>query len=149
VSGYLKPEEMLMSRRNLLLLQLTFALVAIVALGLTVWALLSFVHDHSFTLTSRDLMSFLGQDMRPVLQSLLASATGDITAVAVAEDNAPWSIYLPLIATVVSILGFLSTTVLAWRKERRESSREALELERLRLEIEDLKHKVAQQQPTT
>ena len=108
-----------MSRRNLLLLQLTFALLAIVALGLTVWASLSFVQAHSFTLTSRDLMSFLGQDTRPLLQSLLASAPGEITAVAVAEDSAPWSIYLPLIATVVSILGFLSTTALAWRKERR------------------------------
>ena len=137
-----------MSQRNLLLLQLAFALLAIVALGFAVWALQGYVQEHSFTVTSRDLMSFLGQDMRPVLQSILASTTGDITAVALAEDSAPWSIYLPLIATVVSILGFLSTTVLAWRKERRESSREALELERLRLEIEDLRHKVAQQ-PTT
>jgi hypothetical protein len=136
-----------MTRRTLSNLQLAFAILAAVAFGLTLWAALSFVQAHSFTVTSRDLMSFLGQDVRPALQAFLSSATGSVTAVAVDGESTPWSICLPLIATVVSILGFLSTTLLAWRKERRESSREALELERLRLEIEDLKSKTAQHQP--
>jgi len=51
-----------------------------------------------------------------------------------------------LVTSLTSLLGFLSTTVLAWRKEKRDSAallfdneKKELELEKLRLELEKMK----------
>ena len=50
------------------------------------------------------------------------------------------------LTSVTSLLGFISTTVLAWRKEKRETEtlrfdneKKALELEKLKFELEKLK----------
>jgi hypothetical protein len=59
------------------------------------------------------------------------------------------------ITAVVSFLGFFSTTVLAWRQERRESAVAALErkqmeleLEKTRLELERLRHGEGEKSPS-
>jgi uncharacterized membrane protein (DUF485 family) len=44
-----------------------------------------------------------------------------------------------LITSAVTFLGFILTTIIALRKEQRESSRAELELEKLRLENEKLR----------
>lgn len=46
---------------------------------------------------------------------------------------------ISLSASIGSLVAFLSTTMLAWRKERREARLNGLELERMRLEIEKLR----------
>jgi hypothetical protein len=54
--------------------------------------------------------------------------------------------WLPLVTAVTSLLGFVSTTALAWRADRRaaraaalEQQRQALELEKTKAELERLK----------
>jgi hypothetical protein len=135
-----------MNRRTLLTWQLAFAILALVALALTVLAVAGFVQTWQFSISARDLLALQGSDRPPEWEILGATGSGRVTAVVVPDEAGPansWSVYLPLIATVVSILGFLSTTLLAWRKERRDTRREALELEHLRLEVEELKRKLA------
>ncbi len=55
-------------------------------------------------------------------------------------------VVVPLATSFLSLVGFVSTTVLAWRKERRdvaiadlEHQRQLLELEKARLELERIK----------
>lgn len=131
-----------MNRRTTLTLQLLCAVLALVGLGLTLWALWAFVQQRSFETSTLALQEMLGTNGNPALNTLLVSKPGHAVAVVLLQPYdqlAVWSVYLPLITTVVSILGFLTTTWLAWRKERRETQREQLELERLRLEVERLK----------
>jgi len=46
---------------------------------------------------------------------------------------------IALLTSLTSLIGFLSTTIISWRKEHRESSYEKLEMEKRKLEIEKLK----------
>ncbi len=134
-----------MNRRTTLNLQLLFAVLALIGLGLTVWALWAFVQQWSFETSTRALQEMLGTGGNHLLNALLASKPGRAVAVILLQQSdqpAVWSVYLPLITTVVSILGFLTTTWLAWRKERRDTRREQLELERLRLEVEALRRQM-------
>jgi preprotein translocase subunit SecF len=59
-----------------------------------------------------------------------------------------------LVTTLMSLIGFISKTWLAWRKERRDAvsyrlrvERQQLEIEQLRLELEKEKAKEMQNQP--
>ena len=45
-------------------------------------------------------------------------------------------------STLITALGFISTTALAWRKERRESRSAALEEQREQLELEKLRREL-------
>ncbi|MGE5139908.1 MAG: hypothetical protein ACM3JD_10620 [Rudaea sp.] len=51
-------------------------------------------------------------------------------------DNSIVTFVLPVVASALSLLGFVSTTFLAWRKERRDARIGDLELERAKLELE-------------
>lgn len=51
-------------------------------------------------------------------------------------------------STVISALGFVSTTALAWRKEARESRNAVLEAERRQLELEKMRQEL-QPKPET
>lgn len=136
-----------MNRRTLLILQLTFAVLALLALALTVWGISALAQQWRFEISARELQTLLGSQANDDLNTFLSTRPGRVVAVVLPDQSGPsasWSIYLPLITTVVSILGFLATTWLAWRKERRETAREALELERLRLEVEALKRRMEQ-----
>ncbi len=44
-----------------------------------------------------------------------------------------------LLTSITSLIGFLSTTVLAWRKDKRESASAELEIKKKELELEKLK----------
>lgn len=46
---------------------------------------------------------------------------------------------IALVSTLITAVGFISTTALAWRKELRESRSAALEQERRQLELEKLR----------
>ncbi len=48
-----------------------------------------------------------------------------------------------LFTSVTSILGFIVTTIMAWRKEKRELQNAGLDSERNRLEIEKLRRELA------
>lgn len=141
-----------MTRRTTLTLQLFFAVLALLALALTLWAIAAFARQWSFDAPARALQELLGSSLADdPLNSFLGAQSGRVVALVLpdqAGQSPGWSIYLPLVTTVVSILGFLTTTWLAWRKERRETAREAMELERLRLEVEALKRRVEQTTPT-
>ncbi len=63
-----------------------------------------------------------------------------------AEDEAPSLVLiLSTATTVVSLIGLLSTNLLAWRREARESRETEVELQRQRLEIEKLKLELEKQ----
>ncbi len=63
-----------------------------------------------------------------------------------AEDDAPSLVLvLSTATTVVSLIGLLSTNLLAWRREARETRETELELQRQRLEIEKLKLELEKQ----
>jgi transposase-like protein len=52
---------------------------------------------------------------------------------------------LPIVTSIISALGFISTTVMAWRKEKRDEGVAQLELERQRIELEKVKLELEQQ----
>ncbi len=59
-----------------------------------------------------------------------------------------WALFTSILTSVVSFVGFLTTTIITWRKEKRESDLAAmerkkleLELEKSKLELEELKRK--------
>jgi|WetSurMetagenome_2_1015567.scaffolds.fasta_scaffold00030_32 hypothetical protein len=65
-------------------------------------------------------------------QSIQAqSASGPDTTVIVA--------IVSLLTSIMSLVGFFSTTVLAWRKEKRETVAAALEIKKQELELEKLR----------
>jgi hypothetical protein len=67
-----------------------------------------------------------------------------------AEDEAPSLVLvLSTATTVVSLIGLLSTNLLAWRREARESRETEVELQRQRLEIEKLKLELEKQRRNT
>lgn len=140
-------------RRKILILQLAFSGLALLSLGLTVWAILAMAGRWSFLLPAPVLADVLGPDLAPSWQAFLDAVPGRVLAIAL-PASAPadvWAIALPLATTIVSVLAFLSTSVLAWRKERRQSTIDSLEIEHLRLEIEELKRKLeksGQQRPS-
>lgn len=125
------------NHRMILTAQLAFASLALVSFVLTLWAFSVYVSRWSFSLSLAELSNIVTQEEMPGLTALASGAGGRIDAVAMTADTL--LIYLPLATTIVSILGFLSATLLAWRKERRDTRRDSLEIERLRLEIEQLK----------
>lgn len=47
-----------------------------------------------------------------------------------------------LLASVATLIGFVSTTILAWRRESRDVERAQLDLQRQALEIEKLRHEL-------
>jgi ABC-type Fe3+ transport system permease subunit len=53
-----------------------------------------------------------------------------------ADNTGRIALVISLLSAVTSFLGFLSTTVLAWRQDRREERRAVLEAERQQLEID-------------
>ena len=125
------------NHRMILTAQLAFASLALVSFVLTLWAFSVYVSRWSFSLSLAELSNIVTQEEMPGLTALASGGGGRIDAVAMTADTL--LIYLPLATTIVSILGFLSATLLAWRKERRDTRRDSLEIERLRLEIEQLK----------
>ena len=54
----------------------------------------------------------------------------------------PLIVIVSLLTSVTSLLGFLFTTVVAWRKERREQQHSDLDLEKKRLEVERLRQEL-------
>jgi len=54
----------------------------------------------------------------------------------------PLIVVVSLLTSVTSLLGFLFTTVVAWRKERREQQHSDLDLEKKRLEVERLRQEL-------
>lgn len=137
-----------MTQRTAFILQVAFAVLALVALGLTVWAFSAYARQWSFVVSTGELLDILGLGQENGLQGFLETRPGRVTAVVVPDEAGPstaWAIYLPLATTIVSILAFLSTAVLAWRKERRDVKRESLELEHLKLQIEELRRQLEKQ----
>lgn len=53
--------------------------------------------------------------------------------------------FIAVATSVASLLGTITTTILAWRKDRRDTAAAELERERQRLEIEQLKRQLARQ----
>jgi len=139
-----------LSRRTLFTLQILFAVLGLIGLALLVWTSAAAVNAQQFTVSVRGLLTLLGPLQAGDLASLLAES-GETVTIAVqseADANSRWTVILSLATTVVSILGFLSTTWLAWRRENRDREREGLELERLRLEIEKLRRELMDLKPT-
>ena len=139
-------------RRTILTAQLALASLALISLALTLWAFSIYVGRWSFSLSLAELNTIVTQSEMPGLSALGPGGAGRIVAVAVSNDVSADTllIYLPLATTIVSILGFLSATLLAWRKERREIKRDSLEIERLRLEIEQLRLQIEKgKEPST
>lgn len=67
-----------------------------------------------------------------------------------AESDAPGLVLILSTATsVVSLIGLLSTNLLAWRREARDTREAELELQRQRLEIEKLKLELEKQRSNT
>lgn len=67
-----------------------------------------------------------------------------------ADSNAPSLVLILSTATsVVSLIGLLSTNLLAWRREARDAREAELELQRQRLEIEKLKLDLEKQKSNT
>ena len=67
-----------------------------------------------------------------------------------AESDAPSLVLILSTATsVVSLIGLLSTNLLAWRREARDTREAELELQRQRLEIEKLKLDLEKQRSNT
>jgi hypothetical protein len=60
-----------------------------------------------------------------------------------APDTAVIVSVVSLLTSVTSLVGFFSTTVLAWRKERREAVTAELEIKKKELELEKLKIELA------
>ncbi len=58
-------------------------------------------------------------------------------------DDPRIALSIALVTAATSLVGFVSTTWLAWRKERREGSVFRLQVERQQLEIERLKLELA------
>jgi hypothetical protein len=57
-----------------------------------------------------------------------------------------------LLGSVTSLVGFVSTTAVTWRKERREQRHADVELEKAKLEVEKLRAELGRnegQTPTT
>jgi uncharacterized membrane protein len=51
-------------------------------------------------------------------------------------------VFASLVTFVTTFLGFLVTTVMTWRKERRESNATSVELEKNKLELEKLRREI-------
>ena len=60
-----------------------------------------------------------------------------------APDTAVVVSVVSLLTSLTSLVGFFSTTVLAWRKEKRETVSAELELKKKELEVEKLKIELA------
>lgn len=84
----------------------------------------------------------------PVNTTPTITANSNSNATKPEEGNYGLSIItgVTLLTSLTSLLGFISTTVLAWRKEKRDSAairsdneKKELELEKLRLELEKMK----------
>lgn len=76
--------------------------------------------------------------------AVLLSSAGRLALAA--EGEAPSLVLILSTATsLVSLIGLLSTNLLAWRREARDSREAELELQRQRLEIEKLKLELEKQ----
>ena len=51
-----------------------------------------------------------------------------------------------LLTSITSLIGFLSTTILAWRKEKRELISSELERKKIELEVEKLKSEIQERE---
>ncbi|MEA3335762.1 MAG: hypothetical protein U9R25_07605 [Chloroflexota bacterium] len=131
-----------LKRRRTLLLQLALAVLALVSLLVTLWAVANYVQQWSFSLPTKTVLEMVDPQQETRWQDTLTIAINGVEAI-VAPSTLDRSdliaIILPLITTVVSVLALLSTTWLAWRRERREARKDAFEIEQLRLEIESLR----------
>jgi hypothetical protein len=74
---------------------------------------------------------------------LAAEGAGDSASPGTPEDASTDTAGLALLASLltsgVSVLGVISTTLIAWRQDRRDSRRQEAELARMALEIEQLR----------
>jgi len=84
------------------------------------------------------------------------SAANSTTAKPNEESGYGWIVLggVSFVTSLTSLLGFISTTVLAWRKEKRdveviriENEKKELELEKLKWELEKLKQAEAEKEP--
>lgn len=73
------------------------------------------------------------------------SGPGGRTFTGEAVDDPRVALSIAVLAAVTSLLGFVSTTLLAWRKERREAAVFRFQVERQELEIERLRLELAQE----
>jgi hypothetical protein len=77
---------------------------------------------------------------------LILNASGDINPPS--NPNASQTaliiaLVISLLTSIGSLLGFISTTILAWKKERREARTGLIDDERRKLELEKLKAELA------
>ena len=63
-----------------------------------------------------------------------------------ADNTGRVALVISLLSAVTSFFGFLSTTLLAWRQDRREARRAALEAERQQLEIDRQRREFVEKQ---
>ncbi len=62
--------------------------------------------------------------------------------------NERLTLIISIVSTVISAVGLISTTALAWRKEARESRTAALEEQRRQLELEKLRQELQSKSAT-
>jgi hypothetical protein len=92
----------------------------------------------------------LGLSLAALALSLVVALTTPGRLSVAAEPEAPGLVLVLSIATsLFSLVGLLSTNLLAWRREAREARETAVQLQRQQLEIEKLKLELEKQKRAT
>ena len=88
----------------------------------------------------------LGLSLVVLAGALIAAwATGLRSPLTAAEEESSLALILSTATTVVSLIGLLSTNLMAWRREAREAREAEIDLQRQRLELEKLRLELEKQ----
>jgi len=92
----------------------------------------------------------LGLSLVVLAGALIAAwATGLRSPLTAAEEESSLALILSTATTVVSLIGLLSTNLMAWRREAREAREAEIDLQRQRLELEKLRLELEKQKRET
>ncbi len=85
------------------------------------------------------LSTIVGCGAMLMLQTSASPSAGPAPAPSAAESNGALAVLGSFATSVISLVGFVVTTVIAWRKEKRESTLAEVERKKLELELEKSK----------
>ncbi len=71
-----------------------------------------------------------------IVQGTSPAVPTPATTPVTATDNSLLTVVLPLVTSLLSFLGFISTTFFSWRKDRHDARLAAIQLQRAELELE-------------
>jgi hypothetical protein len=74
-----------------------------------------------------------------IVSLAVALSAGDRLPLAAEDDESSLALIISTATSVISLIGLLSTNLMAWRREARDAREAELDLQRQRLELEKLR----------